>query len=237
MENINSVPGKYITDPENVWMLTTEERKTLLLTISTNSFDSFVDILFHKPATDDNCTDKVHIYAKRILSLGCFYMEYSDAIREGDGGRVLRCWRYLLPMFRSSGRKNYALESLNLLVQHDFTLSPRQATELIWSRFVNTKGLKGTNIPNDLHMEHLNRLVKTSISGLGANKTVNSIMKVSKVLHVLSPVLNNFDTENEVAHESGRHQKASEMKDMRIILNELTSVFKVFPNRCHTFFS
>ncbi len=104
MENINSVPSKYITDPENVWMLTTEERKTLLLTISTNIFDLFVDILFHKPATDDNCTDKVHIYAKRILSLGCFYMEYSDAIREGDGSRVLRCWRYLLPMFRSSGR-------------------------------------------------------------------------------------------------------------------------------------
>ncbi len=99
-------------------------------------------------------------------------------------------------MIRSSGRKNYALESLNLLVQHDFTLSPRQATELIWSRFVNTKGLKGTNIPNDLHMEHLNSLVKTSISGLGANKTVNSIMKVSKDLHVLSPVLNNFGTPN-----------------------------------------
>ncbi len=163
------------------------------------------------------------------MSLGCFYMEYSDAIREGDGGRMLRCWRYLLPMFRSSGRKNYALESLNLLVQHDFTLSPKQATKLIWSRFVNTMGLKGTNISNDLHMEHLNRLIKTSISGLGANKTVNYIMKVSKVLHVLSPVLNNFDTENEVAHVSGRHQKASEMKDMRIILNEFTSVSKYFP--------
>ena len=42
-------------------------------------------------------------------------MEYSDAIREGDGNCVLRCWRYLLPMFVSSGRKNYALESLNSL--------------------------------------------------------------------------------------------------------------------------
>ena len=58
---------------------------------------------------------------------------------------------------------------------------------------MNTKGLKGTNIPNDLHMEHLNRLVKISIRGLGANKTANSIMRVSKVLHVLSPVVNNFD--------------------------------------------
>ena len=99
--------------------------------------------------------DQVHIYAKRILSLGCFYMEYSDAFTKGDGNCVLRCWRYLLPMFVISGRKNYALESLNLLVQLDFTFSPRLGAELIWSRFVNTKGLKGTNIPNDLHIEHL----------------------------------------------------------------------------------
>ena len=38
-------------------------------------------------------------------------------------------------------------------------------------------------------------------------------MRVSKVLHVLSPVVNNFDSENEVAKESGRHGKASEEKD------------------------
>ena len=74
---------------------------------------------------------------------------------------------------------------------------------------MNTKGLKGTDIPNDLHMEHLNRLVKTSIRGLGANNTANSIMRVSKVIHVLSPVVNKFDSENEVAKESGRHGKAS----------------------------
>ena len=238
MEDVNSVPSKiYVADPENLWMLTAEERKKLLLTVSMDIFDNYMDISFHKTLTDDpKSADQVHIYAKRIFSLGCFYMEYSDAIREGDGNRVLRCWRYLLPMFVSSGRKNYALESLNLLVQHDFTLSPRQAAELIWSRFVNIKGLKGTNIPNDLHMEHLNRLVKISIRGLGANKTANSIMRVSKVLHVLSPVVNNFDSENEVAKESGRHGKASEEKDTKILLKELTSVFKILPNRVHNFF-
>ena len=28
--------------------------------------------------------------------LGCFYQEYSDAIQEGDGGRVLHCWKYMI---------------------------------------------------------------------------------------------------------------------------------------------
>ena len=69
----------------------------------------------------------------------------------------------MLPLFISSGRKNYAIEALNLLVQHDFSLPPHQAAELIWGRFINTTGLPGRNIPNDLHMEHLNRSVKTAI--------------------------------------------------------------------------
>jgi len=42
MENVNSITSKYITDPENVWMLTTEEReKKILLTISIEIFDSW----------------------------------------------------------------------------------------------------------------------------------------------------------------------------------------------------
>ena len=53
------------------------------------------------------------------LTLGCFYLEFRDVIKEGDGLWVLRCYRYMLPMFVSSGRKNYAIETLNLLLQHD----------------------------------------------------------------------------------------------------------------------
>ncbi len=91
-------------------------------------------------------------------------------------------------MFHSSRRNNYALESLDLWLQHDFSLSPRLAAELIWGRFVNVQGLPGRNIPNDLHMEHLNRLLKTSLQGLGANKTEKAIIKSSKVLGVIDPV-------------------------------------------------
>ena len=56
----------------------------------------------------------------------------------------------MLPMFHSSGGKNYALESLNLLFEHDFSLSPWQAAELVWSRFINVHGLPGKNILNVL---------------------------------------------------------------------------------------
>ncbi len=29
-------------------------------------------------------------------------MEFKDAIREGDGERVLRCWKYMIPIFSAS---------------------------------------------------------------------------------------------------------------------------------------
>lgn len=118
-------------------------------------------------------------YGKRLLSTGSFYLEFSDAIKEGDGERVLRCWKYLL---KSSGRKNYAVEVLNMLCQYHYMLTPRKAQELIWSRFISTHNAPGHNIPCDLHQEHLNRIVKDAIWGLQANKTGSRIIRVAKTL-------------------------------------------------------
>ena len=116
-------------------------------------------------------------------------MEFSDAIREGDGERVLRCWRYLLPIFKASGCKNYACESLHLIYQHSYVLSPRLSSQLLWSRFVNVHGLPGRNIPLDLHGEHLNRLAMDAIRNLRANKSEEAIKRVGRSIGTLSPVL------------------------------------------------
>jgi len=82
-------------------------------------------------------------------------LDFCDAIKDGDGLHVLRCYRYLLSMFVSSNRKNYAIKNLNLLLQCDYLLSPCQVEELVWGRFINTHGQTGKNIPNDLHQESI----------------------------------------------------------------------------------
>lgn len=89
--------------------------------------------------------------------LGLVHAEFVDAIREGDGLRVIQLWQLLLPIFKSANRRNFANEALNLLSQYSLFLSPRQAQQFVWSRFDNTRGLQGCNIAADLHMEHLNR--------------------------------------------------------------------------------
>lgn len=60
--------------------------------------------------------DNVHNYSMHLLTIHCLYFEMRDAIKEGDGDRVLQCWKYLLPVFRNSGRKNYTIEAFHLLL-------------------------------------------------------------------------------------------------------------------------
>ena len=50
-------------------------------------------------------------------------MEFGDAMREGDGNRVLRCWKYMVVIFSPSGNRNYACEAANLLTSYRSTTS------------------------------------------------------------------------------------------------------------------
>ena len=222
-------------NPSTAWMNTDEERKKILLDVS-KKIEKYVNFSFYdfpKPSED-----KKRGYAIEILSLGCFYLEYSDAIKEGDGKRILRCWRYLLSIFYSSGHTNYANEVLRMLYQHDYILSPRHKTELLWGRFINVHGRTGKNIAADLHMEHLNRVVKECIKCLGANKTEGAIVRVGKALDTVVPVLDQFDLENDVSTASGLHNPVNAFKDHNMVANELSThnIFKDIPHREHAHF-
>ena len=106
-------------------------------------------------ATEEH-VDGVNLYARELLTLGLLWHEFHDACKEGDGDRILLCWKMMLPIFKATNHRNYAKEAVNVIMQSKY-LSKRKAAQLLWSRCVNTRGLVGCNIPCDLHMEHLNR--------------------------------------------------------------------------------
>ena len=160
------------------------------------------------------------MYSVQLLRMCCLYMEFADAIREGDGGHVLRCWKYMLPIFLASGNKNYACEAANFLLQHTYLLSPRQSAQLLWSRFVNVYGQPGRNIPVDLHMEHLNKIAKDALNSLGSNKSQKSIQRIGRAIGTLSPVMDNFDAINNV---SSKQKKLKAKKDIQIVIKELVT--------------
>ena len=179
--------------------------------------------------------DAVKEYAKEVLSLGLLFMEFNDSIREGDGCRILRCWRYFLPLFKASYRTNYAVEAITLLAQEKYLMSPRMSMQLKWSRTINVHGRAGKNIPADLHMEHLNRVCKGAISGLGANVTDNSIQRVGKCIGRIQSTLRQYDAVNDIQEESGSHTRHSTDVDMSTVLKQLKKslVFDHKPGRIH----
>ena len=162
-------------------------------------------------------------YSVQLLLMCCLYMEFADAIREGDGGHVLLCWKYMLPIFLASGNKNYACVAANFLLQHTYLLSPRQSAQLSWSRFVNVHEQPGRNIPVDLHMEHLNKIAKDALNGLGSNKSQKSIQRIGRAIGTLSPVMDNFDAINNVTRDSSKQKKPKAKKDIQIVIKELVT--------------
>lgn len=57
----------------------------------------------------------------------------------------------------TNDEKNYAKEVLLFLCNLMFAPSPL-SQQLVWSKFVNTKGGAGHDISANLHNEHLNRV-------------------------------------------------------------------------------
>lgn len=48
--------------------------------------------------------DGVFDYASNILGMGLMSRNFYDASREGDGTRILRCWKFFLLHFKADGR-------------------------------------------------------------------------------------------------------------------------------------
>ena len=67
----------------------------------------------------------MYLYAADLISLVLIWHDYHDAIREGDGDRVLRYWKFLLLIFKAMNRQNYSKEAVILLLQAHRS-SPRE---------------------------------------------------------------------------------------------------------------
>jgi len=95
----------------------------------------------------------------KYFHLDCFLMEYIDSIKEGDGDRILRCWRYMVLLFKVSNKTKYPVEAYNLLAHYQYLFSERMCKQLLWSHLhtVNVHGKTDKNILMYLHMKHLNR--------------------------------------------------------------------------------
>ena len=66
-------------------------------------------------------------YQSSFLEIGHLVKNFYDAISEGDGLRVLRCWKFMLLYLKEDGAssRKYALEALYLQCQVNALLTHR----------------------------------------------------------------------------------------------------------------
>lgn len=179
--------------------------------------------------------DDIYNYQCAFLEFAMIIVNFFDAIKEGDGKRAIRCWKFQLPyLWNDSGSPKYALEALNMCLQINALLSPQDAHKLIWNRFACTKSGLGNNIPLDLSLEFINRLLKEVVRKLGPNATnTKAIDRYCKALDITKAVLDNFDRQCYVIRRSGKHYQTSVIPDLYKVLEELMTqqAFKWMPGR------
>ena len=142
----------------------------------------------------------------------------------------------MLIYFQHAKHSNYAKEAILLQAAVNATATPHVASQITWSRTVNSKGGQGKNIPVDLHNEHLNHALKTAISSIGANVTPATIIQCGKSIKGIVDVVGCYDKEQCIHPSSAKHTGPSLAKDEECIIKELVStshVFDYIPGRCH----
>ena len=69
--------------------------------------------------------------------------------------------KFMMLLFKVSGKTKYALAAVRLHAQLHALLTPKEAHSLRWNRTVNLKGGVGRNIAIDQAMEHCVRDTKS----------------------------------------------------------------------------
>ena len=155
------------------------------------------------------------------MNSGTIVFNFGDAVKEGDGERILRCWKFMMLIFRAYKHSKYAFAALQLFFYSTCLLSERLSHLLKWNRTVNNKGGKGHNISLDLRLEHLNNLLKEMLKCLGVNVTQKSAQRCSEAISALEEILRNMDTELGIDQPSGHHISAKDDKDFVLLVKEI----------------
>ena len=194
---------------------------------------TLIDITSYGNVADTE--DHIYNYARVLCHYGSMLIEFRDAWAEGDGERVFRCWRLLIPHFKASGRTKYALEALRFQLQAKVLLSPQLAHQVKWDRFVNTRGGEGNNIPNDLYNEHVVKIVKKIICCMGPNLTEKALQTAARSVSGIHAICKQYDRESGVPVQTTAHSTRSDAGDVNKVINivQTNDLLRILPGRKH----
>ncbi|XP_074619605.1 uncharacterized protein LOC141878531 [Acropora palmata] len=179
--------------------------------------------------------DDVYNYNCALLADGLFFLNFLDAVSEGDGFRLITQYKFMMLYCRADGHHSnkYALECLYQAFCVNALLSPRDCERFVWNRSVNNKGGRGKNIPLDLEVEHSNLFNKAAVRNLGANVTEKAVQRISFSEGGTANMTAGVDESLNRLIGSGRHTSSSADRDLGELIKRavITKGFTEVPNR------
>ena len=122
MSSTSDLPDESMIS-HDIWMEDDTVRHDTIMDIASNIVKAHVD-LSTTFGENTSTNSSVYEYTRELISLGLLLLDYKDAVREGDGDRIMIMWKYFMLIFKATGHTNYALEAQTLLSQYYVILPP-----------------------------------------------------------------------------------------------------------------
>lgn len=182
---------------------------------------------------NESAEDYLLNYHRAKLAFGLILFEFNDAIKEGDGERLHDLYKLAVLLYKAYGKTKSAYAVLLYLVKLEGILSEEDAHYLKWNRFFNKHGTKGGNIPLDLRMEQLNKIVKTMWRSLGANINENSAARLANTVQPMEMVLDSIGKDCSLTRSPGHRSVGKPEAAVAQIVDDLIKIkaFRHQPGR------
>jgi hypothetical protein len=178
--------------------------------------------------------DDLYNYARQYLHWFSILAVFKDAIAEGNIFMINILLKMMIPCFYAhSALSKYFVECIDFILKTEHLLEPQLALQVRASSLVNPLGRKGHNKAADMQKENQVKELKKLIKGLGANKTENSIIQISKAAPIINEITSTFD--EKIGHKpiKSSHSHKPQVDELQSILKTLHSAkpFTCSPGR------
>ena len=146
------------------------------------------------PQKETKAGDDVYNYNCALLADCFLFFNFLNAIKEGDGERIMQQYKYIMLYCKANGSYSikYALECLTQFFFVFALLSQRDSKQFVWNRSANNSGKKAANIPIDEDTEHESNAIKQGIRNIGPNVTENAVQRIYFARRPTASVLSNL---------------------------------------------
>ena len=176
-----------------------------------------------------NPDDGIFNYGCLHITLGLLIPNAEDAVKEGDGDRLIRVWKFLTFLFRINGENKYALAGLCVQASILGLLTLRDAHRFKGNRFAGLHVGPGTRISRDLRLEQHNNIAKEEIRAMGIqNINDKNVVEITKSEGSMEKVIIGTRCDLAIEKPKGYHSNKNRSSVFSNILEQVHCRSKTF---------